>query len=72
MPVGEAATRAAAAEALLIAADSMAGASDSETLRQLVVSMDGVLAGELLFQPLNEFVNLPAAAGAVNGWSVGG
>lgn len=46
MPVGEAATRAAAAEALLIAADSMAGASDSETLRQLVVSMDGVLAGE--------------------------
>jgi len=56
-------------------AGSMAGASDSEdseTLRQLVVSMDGVLAGELLFQPLHEFVNLPAAAGGVNGWSVGG
>lgn len=46
--VGEAATRAAAAEALLIAADSMAGASDSDTLRQLVVAMDGVLAGGCL------------------------
>ena len=45
MTVGEAATRAAAAEALLIAADSMAAVSDSETLRQLVISMDGLLAG---------------------------
>lgn len=46
--MGEAATRAAAAAALLIVADSMAGASDSETLRQLVVAMDGVLAGGCL------------------------
>jgi hypothetical protein len=41
---GGAAVRAAAAEALLAAAGCV-GATDSDTLRQLVLAMDGVLAG---------------------------
>lgn len=43
-PLGDAGLRAAAAEALLAAADCV-GVSDSDTLRQLVAAMDGVLAG---------------------------
>lgn len=58
-PVGDSSIRAAAAEALLAVADSAAlYGLDSDTLRQLVLAMDGVLAGE-------------AAARQSGGWRIG-